>query len=337
MPGATPRESERGAAPSCHRPELECPRARVADERDGLLDVEGIRSDPDEQPLCHRPIVGSGARRGVYGVIESRMVLRRMILIVAAAVLAAGCAAQTADKAEPRRTEPISTPVVAARPEAPETAPAVGIPTSLPELPKQGVAVERRSGVDLVDFSGRVLAHLDGFSIFYSTARPGPLVLQRGNAYFALSVRQHSLRQVDSRKDARGTIPSDPTEVALPSPWIGPDVDYLLGRWRYAMRAPDSATVLAQWSGECEVPIAFFYTPSWDGPIAVTGERRLEDAPESFALGWTADSRAVVLLPTAACGSAFERPGVYLFTGPGKGTYLVPVHRFRGARMWGAA
>ena len=85
-----------------------------------------------------------------------------------------------------------------------------------------------------------------------------------------------------------------------------------IGHWRQAWLSPDGATLLAQWSAECEVPIAFFVDAERGSMRPVTGERKWADAPESIALGWSPDGRARVRLTHGYCGGAKHPPGVYL-------------------------
>jgi hypothetical protein len=84
------------------------------------------------------------------------------------------------------------------------------------------------------------------------------------------------------------------------------------GHWAAAWLSPDGKTLLAQWSGECEVPIAFFVEADTGEMQAVTGERVWTEAPESIALGWSPDGRARVRLTKGYCGGAKHPPGVYL-------------------------
>ena len=85
-----------------------------------------------------------------------------------------------------------------------------------------------------------------------------------------------------------------------------------IGHWAQAWLSPDGTTLLAQWSAECEVPIAFF-VDAWSGTMRpVTGEKIWSEAPQSVAIGWAADGRARVRLPDGACGSSAAEPGVYL-------------------------
>ena len=66
-----------------------------------------------------------------------------------------------------------------------------------------------------------------------------------------------------------------------------------VGHWAGAYRSPDGKALLAQWSAECEVPIAFFVRGRDGAPKPVVG-KSLRDAPMSVADGWTQDGRAIV-------------------------------------------
>jgi hypothetical protein len=86
----------------------------------------------------------------------------------------------------------------------------------------------------------------------------------------------------------------------------------LVGHWDWATLSPDGSTFLAQWSAECEIPIAFFVPAEGGRPRVVTGEDDWATSPSSVALGWTTDGRAIVLFPEAnPCGSVAS-PGLYL-------------------------
>jgi hypothetical protein len=80
-----------------------------------------------------------------------------------------------------------------------------------------------------------------------------------------------------------------------------------VGHWRYALPSPDGRWVLAQWSGECEVPVAYLF-PTAGGPGgAVAGADG-----ETVAVGWAPDGRAVVGFWAGACGAGSDAPGTYL-------------------------
>ena len=86
---------------------------------------------------------------------------------------------------------------------------------------------------------------------------------------------------------------------------------YVHGHCLDAWLSPDGRTLLAQWSGECEIPHAFVL-PAGGGPLRpVTGERDWRTSPESVALGWLADGRARVRLLEGLCGHGARRPGIY--------------------------
>ena len=107
----------------------------------------------------------------------------------------------------------------------------------------------------------------------------------------------------------------------------------IAGHWRYAFYAPDGTTRLAQWSGECEVPIAYFVASDGTSTIA-TGESDMTDAPESEALGWV-DNGAIVQVLKGACAGGGRPPGIYSFTSPGVGDLLYRTQGYATAHMWG--
>lgn len=80
-----------------------------------------------------------------------------------------------------------------------------------------------------------------------------------------------------------------------------------VGHWRYAIASPDGAWVLAQWSAECELPVAYLVD-------ARTGERSavVSETAHSTALGWAPDGRAVVSTAGGACGDTAWEAGTYL-------------------------
>jgi hypothetical protein len=71
-----------------------------------------------------------------------------------------------------------------------------------------------------------------------------------------------------------------------------------------------------------EVPAAFFASADGSTVWPAVGGPTLTDVRESSGLGWTAEGRAVVHLMTGECGEG-NRPGVYLFGEPGRGSRLV--------------
>jgi len=200
-------------------------------------------------------------------------------------------------------------------------------------LPRRGIAVERRGDVQLLSTVGRRLATLRGFAIDRATDRPGALVLVRGHERYLVRAGRSTITRIGTERAARLRRPDDPSVPLRPPEGSRVDGE-VVGHWRWMQRASTGPRILAQWSGECEAPVALLGDAGALRPV--TGEPSLRGAPESFALGWTPDGRAVVLLPKGACGSSAKRPGVYLFRSPGDGTLLVGTPSFSGARMWGA-
>jgi hypothetical protein len=117
-----------------------------------------------------------------------------------------------------------------------------------------------------------------------------------------------------------GVLPPRPTPSASDAGRVG--------HWAWAALSPDGQTILGQWSGECEVPIAFLTEVGGGRPEPVTGEDDWAHSPESVALGWTTDGRAIVFLPKGpACGSGVDRPGIYLYSTSGRGKLIVGTKR----------
>jgi hypothetical protein len=79
-----------------------------------------------------------------------------------------------------------------------------------------------------------------------------------------------------------------------------------VGHWAWARLSPDGRTILAQWSAECEVPVAYF--------VPASGGRPREAAPaySSVAVRWTRDGRAVVEVVESECGTESTKPGFYV-------------------------
>jgi hypothetical protein len=117
-------------------------------------------------------------------------------------------------------------------------------------------------------------------------------------------------------------------DVEPPGPTPTASAAGRVGHWAWAALSPDGSMLLAQWSAECEVPIAFFAPVKGGEPQVVSGERDWATSPTSIALGWTADGRAIVLFPDASpCGSTRES-GLYLIGVEGNQTRIRGVDGF---------
>jgi hypothetical protein len=87
-----------------------------------------------------------------------------------------------------------------------------------------------------------------------------------------------------------------------------------VGHWVWARLSPDGRTILAQWSAECEVPVAYLISAEGGRP------REAVRAYASHAIRWTRAGRAVVEVVESACGTTAPRPGFYLVDPKGETT-----------------
>lgn len=167
---------------------------------------------------------------------------------------------------------------------------------SSPALPQRGLALETKAGVELQTMSGRRLAVLPGLDLALDQAVAHRLVLR-------------------ARRGALYTFDGRAFRPARPRP---------LRRWLWKERSPNGAAVLAQWSGECEIPVAY---------LIVHG-RRHSFGDETVALGWLPTGEAVVHFRPLGCTSS-NRSGIYAGPSPTKMRLLLRTKRFAQYLMWG--
>jgi hypothetical protein len=122
---------------------------------------------------------------------------------------------------------------------------------------------------------------------------------------FVGNQNDHGRLIVRSGGDQRAISARTPPETL--SRRLAPPV---IGHWQSASLSPDGATLLLTWSGECEIPRAFFLSVSGGTPRSVSGKRNWVNEPDSIGLGWQGPS-ARVLLPRRG-ETIVRRPGVYL-------------------------
>lgn len=250
---------------------------------------------------------------------------KKLLTSVAIAALLGACTTA----AGPGRS---TTPATSPGDESPSVDAEATAAIDLPHLPPQGVVVERQGGIVFVTLDGRVLAKVHGVQLANGTEAPGAILLQRGSEWFVLDVAGSILLPIE-RERADRLHETDGHAIHLPTP-PGMFVNGApVGHWRFALLSPDGNRILAQWSGECEVPRAYVVTLQSGPPVPVTGDASV--VPESFALGWTRGDRALVVLPTGSCASGTERPGVYAFDVSGRASLITTVPRIGSARMWG--
>lgn len=255
-----------------------------------------------------------------------------MVLLAAPACGGDAPRAPTVSRAAPSVSTDVSpapgTPAATPRPSPPLPPPIV-----LAALPGRGLAVADRGDVVFLDLAGRRVDRVRGADLAGNGGH-APVWVKRGRTYFRLDPERHTLVPFQRSRARRLMYGGEERWM----PQLRPPRESILGKsgpaghWRYAFERSDG-TLLAQWSGECEVPTAYWKQPGERAEI-VTGGNDPSAAPSSFALGWTDEGLAVVFLPQGACGWSARRPGIYLFSAPGARTLLYEIHGYAGAAMW---
>jgi hypothetical protein len=166
-------------------------------------------------------------------------------------------------------------------------------------LPAEGVVESADGKVVVRRLDGSLAGELAALRLddAASPTQPPRLVAADGRA-FRLSGRG-LLPDTAARVDR---FAGDESPPALPRPPGG-----RVGHWRYAF-ASDGTARLAQWSGVCEVPVAYELIRGRPVGLGLSG------APvESVALGLSISGQPVVLFPSTPCGSSRRgRVGVYV-------------------------
>jgi hypothetical protein len=174
-------------------------------------------------------------------------------------------------------------------------------------LPQRGLVRETKAGVELQSLAGRPLRTLPGLDLALDQAAPHVVVLRnRRGALYAFDGR--TLRP----RGRRGAV-----RVVAPKPKG-------IGHWVWAERSPSGRALLAQWSGECEIPVAFLI---FDGKLHSYG-------PETVALGWLPTGEAVVHFRPLGCVGS-RRSGIYASLSTTKMRLLMRTPRFAQYLMWG--
>jgi hypothetical protein len=202
----------------------------------------------------------------------------------------------------------------------------------LPQLPERGLALETKAGVQLQSLSGRPLASLPGLNLAQDWKTAGAVTIRdSGGTIYVLDVRRRRLRNygrplshpacryTDTGLSVCKRVIKSGTRVVARAPGQ-------VGHWVWASRAPRGDAILAQWSAECEVPVAYLVK---DGKLRAFGG-------ESVALGWLPGGEAVIQFPNGPCGAGWSAaPGIYAVTGTRKLRLVVRTKRFAGYAMWG--
>lgn len=137
----------------------------------------------------------------------------------------------------------------------------LGPPIPLTALPGQGLVIEEHGGVSLVDLEGNVLKRLDGFEVDYNMQPASPTILldRRKRAYLMLPGARRLKAISEHRRRSLWNM-NDTVERLDPTPQASRVDGEVLGYWRWALKSPDGATLLAQWSGRVRGPECILHT-----------------------------------------------------------------------------
>jgi hypothetical protein len=201
--------------------------------------------------------------------------------------------------------------------------------SALPPLPARGLALETKAGVQLQTIRGRPLATIPALDLAPDQRSAHLLVMRDPTGrLFALDPRARRLRQRPSRRGCRTTD----IELVVCARTIRNKAGILahapgeIGHWVWAQRSPSGDAILAQWSAECEVPVAYRIRY---GVARAYGR-------ESVALGWLPGGEALIHFPNGPCaGDSHPVRGIYAVPRSGKPRLILRTRRFAQYGMWG--
>jgi hypothetical protein len=219
-------------------------------------------------------------------------------------------------------------------------------PGHLPRLPARGLVRETTAGVELESMRGKPLGTLDGLDLAYDKTVSHSVVLRRGRELLTLDVQAGRVRHffefaatvptcrlTDARihrelfvcGSAVRTVTYGPAGTR-PSLRVVARAPGKVGHWVWAEFAPRGGGFLAQWSGECEVPVAYLML---DGKLRPYGT-------ESAALGWLPSGDALIHFPNGPCaGEARTVRGIYAVPRSGRPRLVLRTPRSAQYAMWG--
>jgi hypothetical protein len=220
-------------------------------------------------------------------------------------------------------------------------------PGHLPRLPLRGLARQVGAAVELESLRGRVIGRLNGYQLA-GPRRPHVVFLAHGRARYTVDLLERRVRPATSlpaqvpagcrfgdesanarlflcggslkTRGVRGTR----TLVGAPT---------RVGHWEWGEFSPDGRHVLAEWSAECEIPVAYDLDVA-KPRLTPLGARSVASAPEVVPLGWLGNRSPVVHVLRGGCGGGARTPGVYVFGGP-KPQLLVRSGGGAPYAMWG--
>jgi hypothetical protein len=202
----------------------------------------------------------------------------------------------------------------------------------LPQLPERGLALETKAGVQLQTMAGKTLASLPGFNLAEDWKTAGVLTMRdRVGAIYVLDARGRRLRNY-GRPTTRPACRLTDVGLSVCKSTIKSGLRVVarapgrVGHWVWAQRAPRGGAILAQWSAECEVPVAYLVK---DGKLRAF-------ARESVALGWLPTGEAVIQFPNGPCAGGWSPvTGIYAESAS-KMRLLLRTKRYAQYLMWGS-
>lgn len=228
--------------------------------------------------------------------------------LAAALSFSSACSASTAPAAAPSRSavpSPTFTPTLT-------STPAVVPPRQtrpLPDVPGEGVIVDDAGVATFRSLDGRTEVPLPGFRLAKG-------LIAGGRTWLGAADGSTWLLDTEAHQLVNQKLAHDPVEgLGL----LGqlPQVERI-GHWSFALPG-SNGQLLAQWSGECEVPSVY---------VADREHRVRRVSPDgghvnALARGWTRAGQPVVEFTEAPCGTARRAPGLYLEVRPGHYRQLV--------------
>ena len=208
-------------------------------------------------------------------------------------------------------------------------------PTALPPLPERGLALETTRGVQLQTLHGRPLVTLPGLDLAPDRKLADHLVLRDGRGrLFTLDLRARAVRrysaypqqpagcrETDTLLFVCGRTIRDGSRVVARAPRGSP-----VGHWVWVERAPRGNALLAQWSAECELPVAYRIL---NGSLHGYGR-------ESTALGFLPDGSALIHFPNGPCGGgSIHVRGIFAVLPNAEARLVLRTPRFAQYAMWG--
>jgi hypothetical protein len=176
---------------------------------------------------------------------------------------------------------------------------------ALPSIPSEGVLIDQAGVATARSLDGRTIVPLPGYSV-----SRGAIV---GSAIWLRDAAGVTWRfEPTARRLVRSAATYDTHEGLQALGRLGKPPGERVGHWRLALAGPHGQ-MLAQWSGECEVPTTYVVSASHQ-PRLVGKDR----AVEALARGWTRAGRPLIEFPNGACGSGNSRPGLYQEDQPGQ-------------------